>query len=157
MIARKRRIEGVTDYKARANLLKGNIPRLVIRVSNRYVLVQYVKSVSSQDYIISGSNSKELAEFGWKKIGSLKSISAAYLTGYLAVKKVHDKENEAKAILDLGLKRSSKGSRIFSALKGAIDAGLKISCDKEMLPDEARIKKEADVDAIKEKINKKFV
>jgi hypothetical protein len=44
-----------------------------------------------------------------------------------------------EAILDVGLNPPVKGSKIYAALKGAIDAGIKVPHDPEILPDEARI------------------
>jgi len=35
-----------------------------------------------------------------------------------------------------------KGSRVFAALKGAVDAGLKVPHSESILPDESRIKGE---------------
>ena len=51
-----------------------------------------------------------------------------------------------EAVVDMGMIRSTKGSRIYAAVKGVIDAGIKINCAEEMLPE---IK---DVDDIKSKI-----
>lgn len=156
---KKRRIEGKTDYKARMNLLKSGIPRIVVRVTNKLVLVQYTKSNDAQDFVITGANSKELLDYGIQKefSGSLKSLGACYLTGYLAGKKIKDKDEKAKAILDMGLKRNSKGSRIYAALKGVVDAGIEINYNQEVFPDEKSIKRKIDVDKIKENINKKFL
>ena len=41
---RRRRLEHKTDYKARLGLLKSNMPKLVVRKSNRYITVQLVIS-----------------------------------------------------------------------------------------------------------------
>jgi large subunit ribosomal protein L18 len=46
------------------------------------------------------------------------------------------------AILDIGLRRASKGSKIFAALKGALDAGVDIPHGVEILPQESRIRGE---------------
>ena len=43
-------------------------------------------------------------------------------------------------VLDLGLQRSVKGSRIYAALKGVVDAGININCNKKVFPNEERIK-----------------
>ena len=152
----RRRIEGVTDYKARKNLLISGKPRLVVRRTNRYIISQIVKSEAAQDFVVVGVNSKELSEKGWK--GSFKNIPAAYLSGLLLGKKAQ-KTGINEAILDIGLQRSTKGSRIYAVLKGAIDSGLIISYSKEILPSEGRIlgkhineKISADVEKIKKKI-----
>lgn len=128
---RRRRLEHKTDYKARFGLLKSDMPRLVIRKSNRYIFAQLVVSENAQDKVVINVNSKDLLAHGWPKNmqGSLKGIVASYLTGYLIAKKSKIPE----AILDMGMYR--KGLRVFAALKGAIDAGMKIPHDPEALPD----------------------
>ena len=80
---KRRRRESKTDYKLRKNILKSGIPRIVIRRTNRYFVVQAIESVEAQDKVIAGVTSKELLKKGWdaKKAGSLKSIPAGYLTG----------------------------------------------------------------------------
>ena len=44
-----------------------------------------------------------------------------------------------EAVLDLGLASSSRGNRIYSALKGMIDAGLDIPHSESIFPDDDRI------------------
>ena len=46
---KRRRREGKTDYKARLAMLKSEKPRLVIRKSNRYLVVQIVGSEIAKD------------------------------------------------------------------------------------------------------------
>jgi len=139
--AYKRKKQGKTDYKNRLGLLKSGLARIVIRKTNKYIIVQYIKSKEARDKIIVGVSSKDLLKNGWAKEleGSLKSVPASYLTGYLAGKKILEKSKDASAILDLGLQRNITGSRIYSALKGVIDAGVKINCDKKVFPSEDRI------------------
>ena len=72
---------------------------------------------------------------------SLKNLGAAYLTGLLLGTKLKVLKYN-KIILDTGLIKSTKGSRIYSAVKGIIDVGIPLACDKEMFPEEARIKNE---------------
>jgi len=138
-LQKRRRIESKTDYKARLALIKSGIPRLAIRKTNKYIIVQFIISDSAQDKIIASSLSKDLISKGWpsEQAGSLKSLSAAYLTGYMLAKKVLGKYKEA--ILDIGLHRSIPKSRIYSALKGAIDAGLKIAHNPKVLPSEEEL------------------
>jgi large subunit ribosomal protein L18 len=137
----KRKIKRKTDYKKRLGMLKSGMGRVVIRKSNKYITIQYVKSEEAKDNIITGANSKELLKYGWSKdnIGSLKSIAAAYLTGYLAGKKIKEKEKKCEAITDIGINRGISGSRIFSALKGVIDAGIKINANESIFPDEKKL------------------
>ena len=48
-------------------------------------------------------------------------------------------KNVHEAILDTGLHKSSKGSRIYAALKGVIDAGIHVPHSEEILPDKETI------------------
>ncbi len=153
----KRRKQGKTDYKARLGLLKSGKPRVVVRISNRYITTQYVKSEEAQDKVLVTVNSGELTEYGWPESmkGSLKSLTAGYLTGFLAGKEILNKE-EKEAVLDIGLKRNVKGNRIYAVLKGLLEAGLDIPHQKDILPTDEAIKKEKiNLDDIKNKIQKK--
>ena len=99
---KRRRKEYKTDYKKRFELLKGSLPRIIFRKTNRYIIGQYVKSQAANDFVIVGVDSKELLDFGWPKtlLGSLKSLPASYLTGFLLGKKMQDKGEES-AVLDI--------------------------------------------------------
>jgi large subunit ribosomal protein L18 len=134
-VQKKRRRKNITDYNARLTLLKANAVRLVIRRTNRYIIIQEVESKNAQDKIIFGLTSKALIQEGWneKMAGSLKSIPACYLTGALFAKKVDAKKNY---IVDLGMARNVKGSRIFATVKGLIDGGLKLNADSKAFPSE---------------------
>lgn len=135
---RRRRLEKKTDYKNRFNILKSDMPRVVFRKTNRYIIGQLIKSEESRDKIIVSVNSKELLGFGWTWQGSLKSIPAAYLSGRLIAKKIKDKGVE-NAILDLGLLRDVKKSRIYSFVKGLQDGGVALKVRKEYYPSDDRI------------------
>ncbi len=133
---RRRRKEGKTDYGARLEMLKSNNVRLIIRKTNRYIIAQFVQSDIAQDSVISAANSRMLLDIGWPKelSGSLKSKQAAYLTGLMLG--AASKSKVKSAIVDIGLHRNVKKSRIYSALKGIIDSGIKIPHGKEALPSE---------------------
>ena len=154
-VDKRRRSEGKTNYQARIKMLKGGIPRIVFRKTNRYITAQYVTSREAQDKVEEGASSKDLLNYGWPKeaSGSLKSISASYLTGLLLGKKIAGKE----AIIDLGMIRNVHKSRAYAFLKGLVDSGIKISQKEGIFPDEKRIKGEhmknkIPFDAIKSKI-----
>ena len=102
---KRRRKQGKTDYKKRMNLLKGLRPRVTFRKTNRYLVVQYILSNEAQDKIVFGITSKKLLKYGWPKNfeGSLKSIPASYLTGYLFGKIILEKK------LETMIKRISDG------------------------------------------------
>ena len=47
--------------------------------------------------------------------------------------------NEKEAVLDIGLNVSTKGSRIYAALKGVVDSGINIPHSPEIFPSEDRL------------------
>ncbi|BAJ50338.1 large subunit ribosomal protein L18 [Candidatus Caldarchaeum subterraneum] len=132
----RRRRQGYTDYRKRLKLVKSGLERLVIRRGSRRIVVQIVKSKAGGDETLVTVGSEVLRKYGWR--ASLKSVPAAYLTGLLAGKKALEKGVE-KAIVDIGVYRSVKGSRLYAVVKGALDAGLEIPVSEEVLPDDDRI------------------
>lgn len=151
---RRRRLEAKTDYKARFEMLKPGKPRLVIRKTNKYIIVQLVTSEVAQDRTLYGTSSRILLSKGWSeaKTGSLKSRAAAYLLGFLVGKKVKVKE----AIVDIGMHRNIQKSRVYAAVKGARDAGLAVICSETALPDEKEIAHTAELQKLLEDIRKKL-
>lgn len=139
---KRRRREHKTNYHKRLILLKGNALRLVVRKSNRYLILQIVESTHAQDKILYSTNTKELLKQGWPedKKGSLKSLTAAYLGGYLLGKKAN--EIKQKVILDSGLIPNTKGSKVYAAVKGLSDAGIEIPFKKEVAPSDKAIEGE---------------
>jgi large subunit ribosomal protein L18 len=131
----KRRTERRTNYRKRLALLKSGKVRLVIRKSLSNISVQLVNFNPNGDQTVASAVSSELKKFGWNKMGN---IPAAYLTGLLAGKKAKEK-NVTEAVLDLGIQTSTKGSRIYAALKGVLDAGVNVPHSKDILPSEDRI------------------
>lgn len=137
LIQHKRRRYKKTDYRKRLGLVRSGKTRLVIRKSLSGMRVQFVNYNSDGDLNVASAVSSELKKFGWKF--STGNLPAAYLTGLLAGVKAKSK-NINEAILDLGLQTSTKGSRLYGALKGVIDAGLNVPHSKDILPSEDRIK-----------------
>lgn len=136
-VAFKRRIQARTDYRMRRSMILSKCPRLVARGSLRYFTAQLVEAQPDGDKTLVSVNSKELAkDFNWK--APCGNIPAAYLTGILFGKRALSLGIN-KAILDIGLQKPTKGAKIFAMLKGAVDAGLNIPYDKEILPDDSRI------------------
>ncbi|MBI4441166.1 50S ribosomal protein L18 [Candidatus Woesearchaeota archaeon] len=132
----RRKQQGITNYRKRLTLLKGNVLRAVVRKSLKHIVIQIVEFDARGDKVVLCADSKALPKYGWKAGGG--NIPAAYLTGYLLgvlAKKKHIEE----AILDIGLQTSSKGARIYAALKGMVDGGLQIPCSDDNLPDEGRL------------------
>ena len=149
LLPKKRRQEGLTNYTKRRRLLEGRKPRIAIRKSNRYLTMQLIQSKEARDSVIITVNSSELKEFGWPEKDSMKNLAACYLTGLLFGKKIH---NHPNAIVDTGLIASTKGSKIYSAIKGIIDSGYKLNCGKEVIPAEERIKMVEYFDKVKKSI-----
>lgn len=136
-VAYRRRRQQKTDYQARRILATSENPRFVVRASNKGILAQVVKAELIGDKVLTQAASNELvSKYGWQASG--KSIPAGYLLGLIAGHKAI-KEGIGTAYLDLGLKRPTKGSKIFAVVKGAIDAGLNIPCDSDIIPPPDRI------------------
>jgi large subunit ribosomal protein L18 len=153
-VAKRRRRENKTNYSKRLKMLRGERPRAIVRRTNKYLIAQYVTSEAAKDKIEIGITSKKLLNHGWPKefAGSLKSLSASYLTGYLFGKLVQ-KEKKETPIVDLGMAQTLHKTKLFAFLKGAIDSGLKIPCKKEAFPEEERIQGKS----LKEDFSKKFI
>ncbi len=132
----KRRAAGKTDYHKRLTLLKSKKPRLVVRKSLRYITAHLSQFDLKGDVTMVSATSRELKKLGWKF--SCDSTPAAYLVGLLVGKKAKAKK-VGEAILDSGLYPSTKGSRIYAVVKGAVDAGLDIPVSEDTLPADDRV------------------
>jgi len=134
--------------------------RLVVRITNTKIICQVVYSTITGDRCVCSANSKELAKFGIP-VGH-KNYAACYATGLLIARRmlksvgmdgdfkgkaaadgeeyhVEDEETEAearpfKAILDVGIRRTCVGARIWGALKGAADGGLHVPHNNKNFP-----------------------
>lgn len=133
----RRRRKGKTDYQKRLALIKSNKKRLVVRKSNRELIVSLMVFNQEGDQTIVFVTTRELSSFGWK--GSHSNLPAGYLAGLLAGKKAI-LAGEKEAILDFGLNTTHHGSVLFAIAKGAIDAGLQIKVGEDAIPSEERIK-----------------
>ncbi len=132
----RRRREERTDYRLRRSLLVSGKPRAVVRVTNKYVYVQVTTAKASGDFVQAVACSKELAKLGWK--GGSGNLPSAYLTGALAGRRALEKGIK-EAILDIGLKSSSKGSKVYAALKGLVDSGLEVPHSPNNIPPDERL------------------
>jgi large subunit ribosomal protein L5e len=159
----KRRRECKTDYAARKRLIlqdknKYRTPkyRLVVRRTKRDVICQIFSSDLTHDVCVQSAYSHELRRYG-VRVG-LTNYAAAYCTGLLLARRINNKfqlkyegkaeadgeefaveadpEDKApfKALLDVGLARTTTGSRIFGALKGAVDGGLNVPHNSKRFP-----------------------
>jgi len=152
----RRRREGKTDYQARKHLIqqdknKYNSPkyRFVVRYSNKDIITQVIYAKIQGDVVMSAAYSHELEKYGMP-VG-LTSYAAAYATGLLLARRLLTKLKLEKyvgttdikgeefhvealedgpapfhALLDVGLRRTTTGSKVFAALKGACDGGMDI-------------------------------
>jgi large subunit ribosomal protein L18 len=137
-VPKRRRREGKTNYYRRYIYVLSRATRLVVRKSNRYITLQIIRPTPIGDITLASVHTSELIKrFGWK--GDSKNISAAYLAGLLLGIKARLMGVE-KAVLDIGLHTPSKGAKVFAAVKGAIDAGLKVPVDEDMIPSWDRIR-----------------
>ncbi|MBS1266228.1 MAG: 50S ribosomal protein L18 [Candidatus Woesearchaeota archaeon] len=129
----RRKRQGRTNYNKRLKLIRSGLPRLVVRPSSKNILAQIIEYHPEGDKVVSSAHSKELEKLGWK--ANRGNIPSAYLVGYLIAKKSKCK----KAVLDIGMYKNTKGSRVFAVLKGAVDGGMDISHSEKILPSEDRI------------------
>ena len=126
---------------------------ITINVTNENTQVQIVKPEISGDKVIASAHSRFLLKDGWK--GSRKNIPAAYLTGYSVGKKALSK-GTSDAIVYSGTRKYTQ--RMAAAVKGIIDAGIKVPSDEETFPSEERIngehlKVKNDIANVKSKID----
>jgi large subunit ribosomal protein L5e len=152
----KRRRAGKTDYRARIRLInqdknKYNTPkyRFVVRFTNKDIVAQIISASITGDMVLAAAYSHELPRYGLE-VG-LTNYAAAYCTGLLLARRVlklrdldqeyegnveatgedysvepADERRPFRALLDVGLIRTTTGNRVFGALKGALDGGLDI-------------------------------
>ena len=142
-----------TNYKKRKIMLMSKRDFITINVTNENTQVQIVKPEISGDKVIASAHSRFLLKDGWK--GSRKNIPAAYLTGYSVGKKALSK-GTSDAIVYSGTRKYTQ--RMAAAVKGIIDAGIKVPSDEETFPSEERIngehlKVKNDIANVKSKID----
>jgi len=177
-----RRRQGKTDYFARKRLVqqdkdKYNTPkyRLVVRITSTRVITQVIYSTIQGDRVFTQADSNELRRFG--VTAGLNNYAASYATGLLvarrllkkvgldgayagntAVEKDYDVSQDEKdrrpfkVILDVGLKATTTGSKVFAALKGVADGGVYIPHSNSRFPGYDSTKPEADNTKLRERV-----
>lgn len=135
----RRRREGKTDYRRRLGLLKSGETRVVVRTSNRNVVVQFVNYDEKGDQVVASAEARELPEMGYQAAGN--NTPSAYLAGRLAATRAKEAGVES-GVLDLGLAHPHKGGVIFGALKGVVDGGINVPAGEGVWPDEGRLRAE---------------
>jgi large subunit ribosomal protein L5e len=142
--------------------------RLVVRFTNKDIVAQIFSSDLDHDVCLASAYAHELKRYGLK-VG-FTNYAAAYATGLLLARRVNVKyglselyegnkeingedynvtedadENERspfKALLDVGLKRTTTGARVFGALKGATDGGIDVPHKDRRFPGSAKSEEE---------------
>ncbi|HSU72301.1 MAG TPA: 50S ribosomal protein L18 [Candidatus Binatia bacterium] len=135
----RRKREGKTDYRKRLTLLRSRSARVVVRKSLKHIAMQIITYAPQGDKVTVSAHTSELAKHGWK--GGTDNLSAAYLCGMLLAHKAKQ-HKITKAVPDLGMYPSVKGSKLYAALKGAVDGGLHVPLDNKIVPDVKRLRGE---------------
>ncbi len=129
----RRRREGKTNYQKRLALVKSGKTRMVIRKTNKSIILQFVNYDKNGDKTVFSVNGSTLEKkYGWP---SKTNIYTSYLAGVLSSKLAQEKKI-SEFIVDLGLSKAKKEGVLFGAVLGAIDGGLNTNFDKEMLPND---------------------
>jgi large subunit ribosomal protein L18 len=137
IIGHRRRREQRTDFRHRLGLIRSGKPRLVVRRTLKSMSCQIMEHNPKGDRAIVTVTSRDLKGFGWKGIAG--NIPSAYLTGMLCGIQAK-KKGVKEAVLDTGLQTSTKGSRIYSCLKGVVDAGIDVPHSPDVIPPVERIR-----------------
>lgn len=132
----RRRRQGRTDYRMRKKLVSSGLPRAVVRCTAKNTIIQFISFKPEGDVVLATATTKELEKVGWKH--ATGNIPSAYLAGFMAGKRA-SKAGIEKAILDMGLKPPQKGTKVYAALKGMLDAGVDIPHGEEIFPSDERI------------------
>jgi large subunit ribosomal protein L18 len=103
------------------------------------VICQLVGYDAEGDLVIAATDGSSLrGKYAWPDKASTKSVPAAYCTGYALAKQVQ-KSGHDEAVLDIGLAASTRGNRVFAALKGMVDGGLWIPHSEDIFPSDERL------------------
>jgi len=139
---------------------KYNTPkyRMIVRFTNKDIICQIAYARLEGDIVVCAAYAHELPRYG-VKVG-LTNYAAAYCTGLLLARRllkklgldsIYEGQKDVngeyycvecadgqpkafKAVLDVGLYRTTTGARIFGALKGAVDGGLDIPHSEKRFP-----------------------
>jgi len=135
----RRKREDRTDYRQRLRLIRSGKPRFAVRVSLNHVLAQVIRATPSGDLTLASAYSKELEGLGWK--GGTSNTPAAYLVGLLCGYRA-TKAGIRDCVLDIYMRSPTPQAKVFAALKGALDAGLRIPYGEGILPSDERLRGE---------------
>jgi len=125
--------------------------RLIVRFTNKDIIAQIASSKLEGDKVLAAAYGHELVRYGFP-VKNITNYAAAYATGLLLARRVltklgladkyqgnsqidgtdynvaamDDGPSPFRALLDVGLRRTTTGSKLFAALKGATDGGLEV-------------------------------
>jgi len=132
--------------------------RFAVRRSNKKIICQVIYATIKGDRVMAASDSNELKRYGIT--AGQTNYAAAYATGLLCARRLlksldmdsmykgvdkvdgefysvqeHTQERRPfKALLDVGLVRTTTGNRVFGAMKGACDGGLHVPHNTKRFP-----------------------
>eukprot|EP00161_Ancyromonas_sigmoides_P023605 TRINITY_DN741_c0_g1_i1.p2 TRINITY_DN741_c0_g1~~TRINITY_DN741_c0_g1_i1.p2 ORF type:complete len:320 (-),score=144.39 TRINITY_DN741_c0_g1_i1:99-989(-) len=149
--------------------------RFVVRFTNKDIVTQVVYSKMVGDFVVACAYAHELTRYG-VPVGH-NNFAAAYCTGLLCARRLLAKygladkyagngevsgevyhvealEDEGeprpfRAYLDVGLKRTTTGSKIFGAVKGFADGGVDIPHNEKRFPGYDREEKAFDPEVMR--------
>jgi len=150
--------------------------RLVARFTNTDIVAQVIFAKIEGDHILTAAYAHELPRYGVK--AGLTNYASAYCVGLLLARRllnklqmdktyvgkadatgeiynVEDAENARRPFscnLDIGLVRATTGNKVFGALKGAVDGGLKIPHSERRFPGYDSESKKFDPAGLKKRI-----
>jgi large subunit ribosomal protein L5e len=153
--------------------------RLVVRLTNKDVIAQIVHAEVAGDKVLMAAYSHELPAFGLSH--GLTNYAAAYATGLLLARRtltklkiadkfegnkttgdfveVRDKKDDEgegrfpfRAILDVGLARTTTGAKIFGVMKGVVDGGVAVPHKPNRFPGFNKAKGEFNAKVLRERI-----
>jgi large subunit ribosomal protein L18 len=132
----QRKRKGFTNYRRRLKILTSDKPRLVVRKSLKNIQANIIEYGKKGDVVKVSYHSSGLKKLGWRY--STGNLPASYLVGFiLGTKAIASNINEA--VFDIGTNKPIKGSRVYSVLAGALDAGLKVPHGKDIFPSKERL------------------
>jgi large subunit ribosomal protein L5e len=125
--------------------------RFVVRFTNKDIICQIIYAKITGDFVLAAAYAHELKRYGFPVAGNT-NYASAYATGLLLARRLLTKLKLAdtyqgqkvadgnvyhveaaankpapfRALLDVGLRRTTTGAKLFAALKGACDGGLDV-------------------------------
>jgi large subunit ribosomal protein L5e len=134
--------------------------RFVVRRTNKRIITQIIYATIKGDRVLCQADSSELEKYGLE--AGHTNYASAYATGLLCARRlltelgmadmykgveaadgeffdvtekgINETRRPFKALLDVGLVRTTTGNRVFGAMKGAVDGGIHIPHNTKRFP-----------------------